>query len=286
METKKNITLLHSLINLVDDEDWDIFNQIRGKIIDFGIDAIPYLEEAWEIKGYGDEFQNRIEDIIHELQFTDVSTGIVNWVKNGSKDLLTGLLLVSKYQYPEIDVKKIRRQVKVYCNEFSKILDNRLSSHQKIAQLNNYVFEKLRFRGDNSNYYSPDNSIFSSVIFRKKGNPLLISLFYKLIANGNDINIVGINLPRHFIVGLKDKNKEILFYLSPFNRGSFLSEEEIQDYLNKLNLPFEETYFQECNNLDMIKRVLLNLMNSYKKAKKMEQLKDVSYLYELIKSVD
>jgi regulator of sirC expression with transglutaminase-like and TPR domain len=112
----------------------------------------------------------------------------------------------------------------------------------------------------------------------------LISLLYKLIANANDIEIVGINLPRHFIVGLKGENGEILFYLSPFNRGSILSEEEIQDYLTQLNLPFEKTYFQECSNLDVIKRVLLNLMNSYKKGKKQEQLKDVSELYELIKS--
>jgi hypothetical protein len=130
LETDKNITLLQSLINLVDDEDWDIFTQIRGQIINFGIDAIPYLEEAWEIKGYGDEFQNRIEDIIHELQYADVSSGVINWVQNGSKDLLTGLLLISKYQYPQIDVKKIRSTVQEYSNEFGQIVDKRLSAPQ------------------------------------------------------------------------------------------------------------------------------------------------------------
>jgi len=40
---------IEALISLVDDEDESIYFQIRDKLLSYGVDAVPYLEEAWDI---------------------------------------------------------------------------------------------------------------------------------------------------------------------------------------------------------------------------------------------
>ena len=278
------ISEINALIELVDDESYEVFDQIRNRLISYGRDVIPLLELAWEQKGYGEEFQTRIEDIIHDLQYSDVSTALKDWALSKDQDLITGLLLISKYQYPEIETNSYRKQLKDLCEEFSMINNDKVSHAQQLIALNAFLFNNKGFSGNKKNYYHPDNSILTSVLDKKKGNPLLMSLLYIIVANHNNIPIVGINLPRHFVVALKGEFK-IEFYLSPFNRGSVLQTSDIQEYLSKLNLPFEEQYYNECTNLDMIKRVLLNLINCYSKAKKKEKMEDVSALYEQIKDI-
>jgi len=277
---------LNALIDLLEDDDEQIFEQISNEIFENGIESIPYLEKAWEEKPYGPDFRTKVEDLIHDIQFNNVTSSLELWAENGSKDLLTGLLLINKYHYPDLDPRKTIKEIDRLSNDFGKLLNTNLSPHQQVVQLNRFLFTELKFKGDNDNYYAPYNSLIAAVVERRKGNPLLISLVFKLIANANNIPIVGINLPRHFIVGYKDKLKNaVTFYLSPFNQGTLLSQDELEDYLNKLNLPFEPQYFEECSHLEIIKRVLLNLINSFSKLKNVEKTAELSELYLLIKDI-
>lgn len=272
---------IEALINLVDDEDDGIFFQVKEKLLSFGTEVVPYLEKAWETKSFGEEFRQRIEEIIHEIQFKDVIEGLKQWIAEGGKDLLKGVLLINKHQYPELNVMNVRARILDIAAIVKSSFHENMSDEQKVSLMNKGLYAHYGFRGDNDNYYSPKNSILSDVLERKKGNPLLLSILYIEVAKLLDLNVVGINLPRHFVVAVK--NEEIEFYLSPFNRGTVMSLEDLQTYLGKLNLPQEDKFLEECSNLDIIKRVLLNLINSYMKQKNKEKQLEVNKLYELFK---
>ncbi len=271
---------IEALINLVDDEDESIYFQVKEKLLSYGTEAVPYLEKAWETKSFGEDFQHRIELIIHEIQFKDVREGLKQWIDGGGKDLLKGVLLVNKHQYPDLDVMNIRAQILDIAAIIKSAFHENMSNLQKISAMNKGLYGHFGFRGDNDSYYSPKNSILSDVLERKKGNPLLLSILYVEVARLLELNIVGINLPRHFVVGLK-KDERIEYYLSPFNRGTILTLEDLHTYLKKLNLPEEDQFLEECQNTDIIKRVLLNLINSYMKEKNKEKQQEVNKLYEL-----
>ncbi|MCB9196522.1 MAG: hypothetical protein H6598_09885 [Flavobacteriales bacterium] len=272
---------IDALINLVDDEDESIFFQIREKILSYGSSAIPFLEEAWETKKLGINFQERIEDIIHEIQFKDVKIGLKSWIDNGGKDLLNGVLLVNKHQYPDMDVMKVRTQIMDIAKTIRSTFHENMSVQQKVSAMNKGLYAHYGFSGDNDTYYSPKNSLISDVIERKKGNPLLMSILYIEIAKYLDLHIVGINLPRHFVVAVK--SDKIEFYLSPFNRGTMLLEADLRSYLSKLNLPKDDQFLAECSNIDIVKRVLLNLINSYLKEKNKTKEIEIAELYELFR---
>ena len=40
---------IQALVKLIDDPDDSIFEHVRGQLIQFGPDAIPYLEQSWEM---------------------------------------------------------------------------------------------------------------------------------------------------------------------------------------------------------------------------------------------
>ncbi len=273
---------IKALINLVDDEDESIFFQVREKLLSHGVEAIPFLENAWEHRNLGEEFQSRVEDLIHDIQFSDVTESLKLWVENGGRDLITGILLLNKHHYPELNIGHVKSRIEDIVIAIKSNWNDNLSDRQKVVAINRALFAHFNFQGDNDDYYSPANSIMSSVLERRKGNPLMLSVLYIEIARQLGVNIIGINLPRHFVVALKSNN-EIQFYISPFNNGTVMTLNDLKDYLLRLNLPFDTKFLEECSNLAIVQRVLLNLSNSYMKLKNKDKLTEINYLYQIVK---
>ena len=49
---QKNDSIL-ALINLIDDPDESIYTHVRDQLLQYGPDAIPYLESSWEHQDFG-----------------------------------------------------------------------------------------------------------------------------------------------------------------------------------------------------------------------------------------
>jgi regulator of sirC expression with transglutaminase-like and TPR domain len=271
---------IKALINLVDDSDESIYFQVREEILSIGIDAVPHLEEAWEKSDLGETFMHRIEDIIHEIQFTNVTESLIDWTKKGGKQLLTGVLLINKYHFPDLNTLEIKSMIQRMADRLISKLNPTDSRRIQISKMNEVLFQEYHFQGDNDDYYSSKNSFLNKVLERRKGNPLLLSVIYIEVARLANIPIVGINLPRHFVVGLQNENEDKMeFYISPFNQGSILTKDDVEIYLKKINLPVESKYYEECSHVDILLRIVLNLINSYTKSKEMEKLDEISLLY-------
>ena len=107
MKENKEIS---ALLQLIDDPDEDVYNTVSDKIISFGKDIIPNLENLWETMG-NEDTQERIELLIHRLHLRDLTAEFEVW-KNGTADLLEGAILVSKYHYPDMQPAVICRKLK------------------------------------------------------------------------------------------------------------------------------------------------------------------------------
>ena len=114
MEQTKEIA---ALLHLIDDPDDEVYSTVSEKIISMGKQIIPNLEHLWE--NTPDEYtQERIEMLIHGLHFRDLQIDFNAWSNDKEHDLFTGALLVSRYQYPDLnltthyqDLEKMRRNV-------------------------------------------------------------------------------------------------------------------------------------------------------------------------------
>lgn len=289
MEDHKNI---QALIHLIDDPDESVFAHVRDKLLQYGVEAIPYLESSWEEQDYGLIFHTRVENLVHEIQFEDVKHQLQRW-KDSERDLLTGAIAIARYQYSGLDEDSIRAFIQEMRKDIWLELNPNQTAYEKVKIFNSIFYGKYEFHGDSKHFHSPMNSYINTVIESRKGNPLSISLIYSIVAQAVDLPIYGVNLPNHFIVAYLDEggvnrflNKEnkhgVLFYLNPFSKGSMLNEEEITSFLKELNISPLREYYEPCSNSAILKRMLTNLIASFQQVGNAEKVIELSELRDIL----
>ena len=133
------------------------------------------------------------------------------------------------------------------------------------------LFNTLRFSANTKNFHSPANSMLSSVLDSKRGNPLTLCSIYLLVAKKLGLPIYGVNLPNLFV--LTYKSSDVTFYINAFNKGLIFSRNDIFNYLEQLKIEPKEDYFEPCAHLQMMLRMFRNLENSFEN--KVEEIKEL-----------
>jgi regulator of sirC expression with transglutaminase-like and TPR domain len=253
---------LKALVSLLDDEDTQIASHIEEKILSLGTSIIPYLEQEWETN-FNPIVQKRIEEIIHTLQFELVKERLHDWYKGTEQDLLKGMWIIATYQYPDLELEKLKQDLEqIYYETWLEIKPEQYAFDQ-VKVINGVLFNKLRFGANTKNFHSPGNSMINIVLESKKGNPITLCVIYMLVAQKLKMPVHGVNLPNLFILTYKDEHHT--FYINAFNRGLVFSKQDIENYINELHLVPQSSFFEPCSSLEIIRRVLRNLVMSFEK---------------------
>jgi regulator of sirC expression with transglutaminase-like and TPR domain len=283
---------LKALISLLDDTDGEVITHISERLITLGTHVIPVLEEAWS-KSFDALLQERIENIVHKIQFDSLKAELKKWCDKNSDDLLAGCILIARYQYPDLDENKVREQLNKIKREIYVALDKTLAPLEKVKVINHVLFDIYGFNGNTANFHAPQNSFINSVLETHKGNPLMLCSVYSIIAQQLDIPLFGVNLPEHFILAYQEKDNtslyeytypeaSVLFYVNAFSRGAIFNKKDIDQFLAKLNLKPNKIFYEPCSNIDIIRRSLRNLAFSYQKLNEAEKLSEIEELLEYI----
>ncbi|HRN37355.1 MAG TPA: transglutaminase-like domain-containing protein [Flavobacteriales bacterium] len=266
---------IRALIALIDDPDEGIYDQVRE------------LEQAWELDGQGDLFRNRVEDLLHTIHLDITFNRLTAWRKAGADDLLEGALAVCRYRYAELDEQRVRARLAALRQDIWLELNDNLTAFEKVRVFNHIFYQVHGFKGNKRNYHAPQNSYINEVLETHKGNPLSLAIIYQVLAEDLDLPLRGVNLPNHFVLAYMDEtgvaaselgHAGVLFYVNAFSQGDILGKAEIDEFLGKLEIPADESFYQPCTNLDIIRRLLNNLLNSYEKLNDPDRVEDLKYL--------
>ncbi|PSL02318.1 transglutaminase-like domain-containing protein [Cecembia rubra] len=272
---------LHALVSLLDDTDKVVKNHVRDKIISLGSDIIPFLEKKWE-DSFNPEIQKEIEELVHNLQFSQLKERLIDWRNSPDQDLLTGLWIINTYQYPDLEFEKLNADMHQIYFEVWTAFKNDLLPYEQIRIINSVLFNHLRFSANTKNFHSPGNSMLSNVLETKKGNPISLCAIYLLVAQKLGLPVYGVNLPNLFV--LTYKSKEISFYINAFNKGLVFSKQDIVNYLDHLKIDSRPEFFEPCNSKDIITRSLRNLVVAFEKLGDLEKSEEVKELLRIAES--
>jgi regulator of sirC expression with transglutaminase-like and TPR domain len=153
----------------------------------------------------------------------------INW------DLLDGVLLIARQQYPKLDTAKYKNQVDLMAREVVKRLSAVSSKIEKIKELNQFFFESMGFRGNENDYFDPRNSYISDVLDRKEGIPISLSTIYLALGWAAGCPLHGINFPGHFLVEWHESSRDLSdnIYIDIFQGGKILTPDNLQERLNQ-----------------------------------------------------
>jgi len=274
---------LNALCQLLDDPDGEVFANVSDRLLSYGPQAIPVLESHWE-RSLDHVIQNRIEDIIHQIQFDGCRLALRKWIADGATDLLDGTLIIARYQYPDLDADPIRQLLARIRTDIWIELNDHLTAMEKVRVMNHILFDVHGFSGNTQHYTAPQNSFFNIVLESKKGNPLSLGILYLILAEQLEIPIAGINLPEHFSLGYCDQHqpdpKEMLFYINPFNRGAVFGKPEVLRFLKNMNVEPSDRIMRPASAFEMVYRMTNNLVISYTKMGYTAKVDEIKALQE------
>jgi regulator of sirC expression with transglutaminase-like and TPR domain len=282
-----NQTEVTSLIRLLDDPDQEIYNHVHDKLLSYGSEAIEHLESAFE-QAFDSVQQERIANLVHEIQFGIVKNDLKLWLHGGAFDLLQGILVINRYQYPDLDEQKIINQIEAIKRDVWIQMMNEASPAEQVKLINHVFYHIYGFSGNTSNHLDPQNSYLSQVLESKKGNQISLAIIYSIVAQKLDIPVYGVNLPQHFILAYVEEAQQsdfesgILFYINAFNKGFIFGRRDVDQFLKQLNLKADKQFYEPCSNTDIIKRVLRNLISAYENLGSAEKVAEVNELLAIV----
>jgi regulator of sirC expression with transglutaminase-like and TPR domain len=282
---------IDALIQLLDDEDNEVFEHVHDKLLSLGPEIIATLEQAWgaELNPIAHE---RLEGIIHEIQFEVLDREWEDWLFKDAPDLLTGAFLVAKYHYPDLKLEDIQKKLAKIKQSIWLELNPKQTPLEQIQIFNQVFYSIQGFKGAQTSSDYQDFCI-NSVLESRKGNSIIIGIIYQILAQELGLPVYGVTLIKHYILAFckrtvtdfyaeQSLEKEIMFYINPINKGSIFSRNEVKEYLEKMKVEAESKNFVPSNNLNIVKELLRYLIDIYDTQNREDRIKELRQLLRLL----
>jgi regulator of sirC expression with transglutaminase-like and TPR domain len=245
----------------------------------YGTEIVPLLQQAQEQKQYK-HLKQKIQKLLAELQQTDTLKNLADWKQHEQDNLLKAFWIINTLQEPTLDYDYFVLHIDKLCKTVAQTAAPVLPPSELLRRLNYVFFETLSFQPDIETFHAPENSFLLQVIERRKGNPISLAIIYMTLAQKLGLPIYGVNLPNIFVLTYLDNQKQ--FFINPFNKGTIFQKNDIEDYIHSLGLEMREIFYMPCSNIEIIKRVLRNLVVAFQKQDKKTQAEEAARLLFLL----
>jgi len=211
-------------------------------------------------------------------------------------DLAIAALMIARIEYPKLDAgpyldrldafgREARLRVIVAAADQGDTPPNvDPEGYARVMALNEYLFNELRFVGNERDYEDPRNSFLNEVLDRRTGIPITLALLYMEVARRAGLNVEGINFPGHFL--LRCPARRGLSYsedliIDAFHGGALLSEHACRELLRRHageDAVFESHLHGRATKKQILARMLLNLKRTYVRMHSYPQARDATEL--------
>jgi regulator of sirC expression with transglutaminase-like and TPR domain len=119
------------------------------------------------------------------------------------------------------------------------------------------------FRGNEKDYYLPENSFLDHVLAHKVGLPITLSIVYLEVARRAGIPLYGVSFPGHFLVACNAGDHKLV--IDPFHNGDILTEHGCEELLKRVapQLRFDPSKLTPAPVELITYRMLSNLKRVY-----------------------
>jgi regulator of sirC expression with transglutaminase-like and TPR domain len=121
------------------------------------------------------------------------------------------------------------------------------------------LFRDLGFAGNGDDYYDPRNSFLDSVLDRRVGLPITLSVLLMEVGRRVGVPLAGVSMPGHFLV--RDKVDPEVF-VDPFHGGMELDRRACRARFRQVHGPdavFDDAFLEPVGRFAVVDRLLANL---------------------------
>ena len=177
-------------------------------------------------------------------------------------DLGRCALAIALIEYPSLEIDRVLHHLDVMANQVGA--PSRDGAMERLERLRHLLFETMKFAGNTKAYDDPRNSFLNEVLNRRLGIPISLSVVTMEVGKRIGLDIHGVGLPGHFIVGMNLDSSSV--YFDPFSQGRLLTERDCRQLVKGMfagELPFRQKYLEPQRKKDILTRMLRNLKHIY-----------------------
>lgn len=292
MQANKEIS---ALLQLIDDPDNEVFDTVAAKLLHYGKDIIPNLEQLWEVT-VDEDVQERIESLIHRVHFQDLQQEFFDWSHSKNPELLRGAILVAKYQFPDLNIPSILSQFDQIRRNIWLELNNYLTPLEQVNIFNSILYNYYKLQGHELTEREPKYFFINQVLESKQGNAYSLGVLYLALCELLDIPIFAVELPRQFVFAYIDTLhhfykqddegvQQVQFYIDPLN-GMVYTQKDVDTYLKKINASGRENYFTPILSKRIIFKMLEELALCYRYKRDDQRADEIQQLMRMLVDVN
>ncbi|HQU43376.1 MAG TPA: transglutaminase family protein [Pirellulales bacterium] len=181
--------------------------------------------------------------------------------EEGQVDLLHAALLIGKLDNDDLDVAAYRKQFGRLADELKSRLPADADDDARLKALDEFLFTHHGFHGSRGDYYNRRNSYIHEVLDDREGLPITLSLLYTELARRLGLDVAGVGLPGHFVVGWQPAEGERQL-IDVFDRGQRLTREQAQSrVLATTGQPLDDEQLKPVEKRAWLVRILRNLQS-------------------------
>ena len=250
-----------ALVSLLSDDDPAVHKTVRPKILSYGPIAAQWVRE--HSLSNDPVLRRHALEITHYFSRQDADTQLLSFCLNQGEDfdLEQGTLLLSRTQYPGINMEAYSALIDHWAGELRERLDLNGDPAAIPGVIAAYLFGEQQFAGDEANVHDPENNYLNRVMDRRKGNHITLSVVYLLVARRLRLPVAGIGLPGYFVCRYQSSRHEI--YIDPFHKGRILAKADCVKYVVGIQHRFDESCLAPVSSRRILLRICANLHQIY-----------------------
>lgn len=185
-------------------------------------------------------------------------------------------LELAAIEFPGLDLEASFFRLDNLAEQIRSQLTSNATGLEFIQAANEILFDVLQFRGNDEDYYDPRNSCLNSVLMRRLGIPISLSVVYMEVARRLGRPVYGVGLPGHFIIAYEDA--EARYWVDPYHHGRILSFADccaLAKQNASVDLRSNPALLAPVNKRQMLVRMLSNLKAIYLRGEAFEKARQV-----------
>ena len=253
---------IFALIKLLGDDHLEVVEAARAKLVELGGVAVSFLEKA-VLSNEDSKIRVEAKQVIEEIRLDSVRR---DWADNARLsderlDLERSVFLLARVCYPQMRTSEYQTRLDRLAQKIRRKIRWMRKPESRLIAMSDVLFDDEKFQGNWADYFDPQNSYLNSVLDRKMGIPISLSVLYLLLAQRLRIPMKGVGIPGHFMVKYQDEQREI--YLDPFNGGRMLTRPECVQFILEAGFPYQAEFMEGIGTRDILGRMLRNLILIY-----------------------
>jgi len=283
---------LACLIYLLDDNDREVYTNVRNKLTSLGTGILQELDIA-VTRANSQLVTDRLEGVIHKIHYAEFKQKFKLWCATPQRNLLDGAMLIASYQHPDLNEFWISNKVADIVKNIYFELSLVQPPLKSVSIFNKIFFDSYEFRASNRNDYNPRHFFINHVLSFKTGEPIMLAMLYLIIAAELELPIFGVSLPDQIVLAYADKKrqqvatqtiptKKVQFYINPENKGAILTKKDMNKFLDEDNWSANKDFFYPCCNTTMMQMLIDQLSTTYHHNKDIDKAQEISDLSDML----